>query len=65
LNKRIEITVDAKGNSIVETKGFTGTDCVEASKFIEQALGKQTTMQTTAEFFNVQTTQQQQASSGS
>ncbi|QEG24797.1 DUF2997 domain-containing protein [Mariniblastus fucicola] len=51
MSKRIEITIDTKGNSQVETKGFTGSECVEASKFVEQALGKQTGMRTTAEFF--------------
>ena len=64
MSKRIEITVDTQGNSQVETKGFAGSECVEASKFVEQALGKQTDTRTTAEFFRVQTTQQQQASSG-
>ena len=64
MNKRIEITVDTKGNSQVETKGFTGRECVEASKFIEQALGNQTETRTTPEFFRVQATQQQQTSNG-
>ena len=36
--KIIEITVDSKGQSRVETRGFTGGECREASKFIEQAL---------------------------
>ena len=49
--KRVEIIVDPKGNSKVETKGFSGSECVEASKFIEQALGKETASRTTAEFF--------------
>ena len=51
MNKRIEIVVDPKGNSTVETKGFTGSECVAASKFLEQALGKQTSQRTTAEFY--------------
>ena len=38
--KSIEITVSPKGESQVETKGFTGSQCREASKFIETALGK-------------------------
>ena len=53
--KRIEITVDGKGTSQVETKGFTGNECIEASKFIEQALGKQVDMRTTAEFYSATT----------
>ena len=49
--KRVEITVDPQGNSKVETKGFSGSECVEASKIIEQALGKETASRTTAEFY--------------
>jgi len=52
LNKRIEIVVDPKGNSKVETKGFAGAECVEASKFIELALGKKVNRRTTADFFS-------------
>jgi hypothetical protein len=61
LNKRIEIIVDAKGNSQVETKGFAGSECFEASKFVEQALGKQVSGRTTAEFFSVGLQQEQKA----
>lgn len=49
--KRIEITVDPKGKAQVETKGFAGSGCIEASKFIEQALGKQGSIRATAEFY--------------
>ena len=38
--KTIEIVVSSKGDSKVETKGFIGNSCREASKFIESALGK-------------------------
>ena len=48
--KTIEIVVSPNGQSRVETKVFAGSDCREASKFIEQALGKQTGEQLTAEF---------------
>ncbi len=65
MNKRIEITVDPQGNTLVETKGIVGAECVGATKFIEQALGKQTEARTTPEFFHVHAEQQQQASNGS
>ena len=55
--KRVEIIVDPKGNSKVEAKGFSGSECVEASKFVEQALGKETASRTTAEFYQSTTTQ--------
>ena len=38
--KIIEITVNSKGESKIETKGFRGGDCRQASRFIEQALGQ-------------------------
>ena len=59
LMKIIEITVDAKGQTKVETRGFTGGECREASKFIEQALGQRTDEKLTAEFYQGQTTDQQ------
>ena len=55
----IEITVDTKGQSKVETRGFTGGECREASKFVEQALGQRTDEKLTEEFYQGQTTDQQ------
>ena len=54
----IEIIVGTKGQSKVETRGFTGGECREASKFIEQALGQRTDEKLTAEFYQGQTTDQ-------
>ena len=50
MNKIIEIIVAPNGQTKVETKGFTGNQCQQASKFIEQALGKRTDEKLTAEF---------------
>jgi hypothetical protein len=52
--KIIEITVDSKGQSKVETRGFTGGECREASKFIEQALGPKIGEKLTTEFYQGQ-----------
>ena len=41
--KTIEILFGPDGRSRVETKGYTGTDCRDASRFLEQSLGEQTT----------------------
>ena len=57
--KVIEITVDLKGQTKVETHGFTGGECREASRFVEQALGSQTDEKLTSEFYQGQTTDQQ------
>ena len=48
--KTIEITISPKGETTVETKGFTGGECREASRFIEQALGQRTAETLTVEY---------------
>lgn len=56
--KTIEIIVSPKGETTVQTKGFAGSSCREASKFVETALGQRTGEQVTSEFYQ-QATQQQ------
>ncbi len=51
MTKQIEIVVDPNGSTTVETKGFKGSTCIEASLFIKQALGRKTSERTTAEFY--------------
>ena len=58
--KTIEIIVSPKGETTVTTKGFTGSSCREASKFIEQALGLRTDERLTNEFHHVSEAQQVQ-----
>ena len=60
MSKIIEILVTAKGETAVTTKGFTGSSCRDASKFIEQALGQQTSEKLTAEFHQTAAVDQQQ-----
>ena len=55
----IEITVDTKGQSKVETRGFTGGECREASNFLEHALGQRIDEKLTAEFYQTQSSEQQ------
>ena len=47
----IEVTVSPKGETTVQTKGYAGADCLEASKWLEQALGVKINDQKTAEFY--------------
>ena len=47
---KIEIIVAPNGQARVETKGFAGAECKQASEFIEQALGQRIGEQLTAEF---------------
>ena len=56
--KTIEITITANGKSKVETKGFTGTACRDASRFLETSLGKRKTETLTSDFY--ETTSQTQ-----
>jgi len=48
--KTIEITVSPKGETTVQTKGFAGTSCRDASKSVEEALGQRTGETLTGEF---------------
>ena len=54
--KTIEITVSPKGETKVETRGFSGGECREASRFVEQALGTRTAEQLSPEFHERQET---------
>ena len=49
--KTIEITVSPAGQTSVETKGFSGSECRQASEFLEKALGQRTNEQLTGEFY--------------
>lgn len=54
---QIEILIAPDGATTVQTLGFTGASCREASRFIEQALGKQVGEKRTAEFHQQQPAQ--------
>ncbi len=58
MTKTIEIIVSPKGEATVTTKGFAGSSCREASKFVEQALGQRTGERLTAEFHHTQSVEQ-------
>jgi len=58
--RTIEIIVSAKGETSVQTRGFTGSSCREASQFIEQALGQRLAEHLTVEFHQAQAVEQHQ-----
>jgi hypothetical protein len=58
--KIIEIIVSATGATTVQTRGFAGSSCRDASRFIEDALGQRITENLTAEFHQLAQAQQQQ-----
>jgi hypothetical protein len=49
----IEIIISPAGTTKLETKGFTGPSCRDASRFLEEALGCRSTETLTAKFFQV------------
>lgn len=55
MSKVFEITVSPKGATKIETKGFAGSECMQASRFLEQALGKSTGVVVTSEFHQERT----------
>ena len=58
--KIIEVIVSPTGETSVQTKGFAGNACLQASKFIEDALGVAASDVKTSEFYGVAETQHQQ-----
>ena len=60
MRQTIEILITPEGRTSVQTLGFSGPSCRDASKFIEQALGQRLAERLTAEFHQSQATEQQQ-----
>ena len=56
--KTIEIIVAPDGQTRVETRGFTGSECRQASQFVEQAIGRQTDERLKAEFYQTASSQE-------
>lgn len=56
--KTIEITVTPNGQTQVETKGFEGSSCRQASEFLERALGRTIDEQLTSDFYTTQSESQ-------
>ena len=54
----IEVIVSPQGEVTLQTKGYAGSDCLQASRFLEQALGVVINDQKTTEFYQTETTQQ-------
>jgi hypothetical protein len=56
--RMIEVTVSPRGETSVQTKGYTGGACLQASKFLEQALGATNGDRKTGEFYEGQASAQ-------
>jgi len=55
----IEIIVTPTGQTSLQTLGFTGASCQQASRFLEDALGQKTSDRRTAEFHQTTSSEQQ------
>jgi hypothetical protein len=60
MTKTIDVIVSPQGETTVQTSGFTGSDCLAASKYLEQALGVGIGERKTGEFFAATQIEQQQ-----
>ncbi len=49
--KTIEIIISPKGETSLKAQGFTGRDCLEATRRLEAALGRKLGDRLTGEFF--------------
>ena len=58
MTRIIEVVVSPTGEATIQTKGYQGSDCLQASKFLEQSLGVASNNRHTAEFYQSTTTQQ-------
>ena len=50
MTKTIEITISPTGQTTVQTKGFAGASCRDASRLLELALGNRSSEALTSEF---------------
>ena len=56
--KTIEIIVAPSGQATLQTNGFSGNECLQASRFLEHAMGKRLHEKLTSSYHQ-QSTQQQ------
>ena len=61
MSKILKVTVSPKGETKLETVGFSGNSCQEASRNFERALGVSTGEQLTGEYYTTSAEQQIQS----
>ena len=54
----IEVVVSPTGEVTVQTRGYAGADCLQASKALEQALGVPAAGRKTEEYYHTHSQQQ-------
>jgi Protein of unknown function (DUF2997) len=58
MSRIIEVTVSPQGETTVQTKGYSGNSCLQASKFLEDVLGVVANDRNTTEFYDVEQVKQ-------
>lgn len=60
----IEVIISPTGEVSIQTRGYTGSTCRQASQFLEKALGQVAQDRPTAEMYQSETTRQQNKARG-
>ena len=60
MSRIIEVIVSPTGETSIQTKGYQGGECLQASRFLEKALGIVAQESKTAEYYQSAQTNQQQ-----
>ena len=60
MSRAIEIIVSPTGETTIQTKGYAGAECLQATRLLEQALGVTATDHKTADFYIAETPVEQQ-----
>ena len=60
----IEITISPSGEVSIQTRGYSGSSCRQASQFLEKALGQVARDRATAEMYQSQPTRQRNKARG-
>jgi hypothetical protein len=53
LKREMEIEIDRDGKVNIKVKGVQGTDCLEFSQFLEEALGETVEQEITSEYYQL------------
>ena len=56
--RTIEITIQPDGQTTVQTHGFAGASCLDASRFIETTLGSRASERLTPDYHRTETIDQ-------
>jgi hypothetical protein len=64
MSRTIEIIVSPDGKTTIQTRGFEGASCRDATRLLEHALGQVEEERLTSEFHHAQIPQEQKNTTG-